>query len=196
MYSFLDQPTNAQPVVPMPGTSKTAMPDVNLDSSRILDWFGSLPGMSHANAVIKESGNAKPAAPSQAPARGPSQVSGQVLKTKNPQLESVVTTDSNKKLEVTTVRNEGALREEIEIELVSCDGVKFTGSLTMQEAKHGIFRDCLGFKDFKNFDGVRFAFKGVRIVAFKLKEAINVDDLIDIQHFDYKRRIKKNNSNH
>ena len=64
----------------------------------------------------------------------------------------------------------------------------------MQEAKHGIFRDCLGFKDFKNFDGVRFAYKGVRIVAFKLKEAINVDDLIPIQHFDYKRKIRRNNS--
>ena len=81
----------------------------------------------------------------------------------------------------------------IEIELISCDGEKFTGSLTMQEAKHGIFRDCLGFKDFKNFDGVRFAYKGVRMVAFKLKEAINVDDLIHIQYFDYKRRFKKNN---
>ena len=56
----------------------------------------------------------------------------------------------------------------------------------MQEAKHGIFRDCLGFRDFKNFDGVRFAYKGVRLVAFKLKEAINVDELIGIQHFDYK----------
>ena len=25
---------------------------------------------------------------------------------------------------------------------------------TMQEAKHGIIRDFLGFRDFKNFDGV------------------------------------------
>ena len=47
----------------------------------------------------------------------------------------------------------------------------------MQEEKHGIFRDYLGFKDFKNFDGVRFAYKGVRIVAFKLKESINVINL-------------------
>ena len=74
------------------------------------------------------------------------------------------------------------MREEIEIELVSCDGENFTGSLTKQEAKHGLFRDCLGFKDFKNFDGVCFACKGVRLVAFKLKEAINVDKLIDIQY--------------
>ena len=55
-----------------------------------------------------------------------------------------------------------------------------------------IYRDCLGFKDFANFDGVRFAYKGVRIVAFKLKEAIDVDDLIKLQYFDYKRKVKKN----
>ena len=31
-------------------------------------------------------------------------------------------------------------------------------------------------------------------MAFKLKEAMNVDELIPIQYFEYKRRIKKNNS--
>ena len=71
------------------------------------------------------------------------------------------------------------------------DRIKNHSSLTMQEAKHGIFRDCLGFKDLKNFDGVRFACKGVQIVAFKFKEAINVDELIPIQHFNYKRKIKR-----
>ena len=62
----------------------------------------------------------------------------------------------------------------------------------MQEAKHGIYRDCLGFKDFSNFDGVRFSYKGVRIVAFKLKDAIDVDQqLIGSQFFDYKRKVRK-----
>ena len=65
-------------------------------------------------------------------------------------------------LDVVTVVNEGALREEIEIELLSCGGKNFTGTITMQEAKHGIFRDCLRSETFKNFEGVRFAFKGVR----------------------------------
>ena len=65
------------------------------------------------------------------------------------------------------------MRQEIEIELLSCNDAKFTGSLTLQEAKHGIYRDCLGYKDFKNFDGVRLAYKGVIIVSFKLKEANN-----------------------
>ena len=51
--------------------------------------------------------------------------------------------------------------------------------LVMQEAKYDIFRDCLGFRDLKNFDGVRFSFKGIRIVTFKLKEQIDVDQLIN-----------------
>ena len=43
------------------------------------------------------------------------------------------------------------------------DGGNFTGTVTMAEAKHGIYRDCLGFVDFKNFDGVRFSYRGIRI---------------------------------
>ena len=42
----------------------------------------------------------------------------------------------------------------------------------MTEAKHGIYRDGIGFKDFKNSDGVRFSYRGIRIVTFKLKEQI------------------------
>ena len=57
----------------------------------------------------------------------------------------------------------------------------------MQEAKYDIFRDCLGFKDFKNFDGVRFSYKGIRIVTFKLKEQIDVDELIGKQFSSFKK---------
>ena len=182
----------------MPGTSKTVAPNVNLDSSKILDWFGLFPGMSTANAVIKESGIAEPATPSKASAGGPAPVSDQPLLLNNPaqpaQPTKPVTLDQPLTgLEIITVCNEGQMKQEIEIELLSCNDAKFTGSLTLQEAKHGIYRDCLGFKDFKNFDGVRLAYKGVRIVAFKLKEAIEVDKLIPMQFFDYKRRVKKNN---
>ena len=81
----------------------------------------------------------------------------------------------------------GAWREELEIELRHDDGESYTGTVTMQEAKYGIFRDSLGFRDFKNFDGARFSFKGVRTVVFKLKEQINVDELIEGQFFDFKR---------
>lgn len=88
------------------------------------------------------------------------------------------------------VKNEKGLREEIEVELKTINGLPFSGSVTMIEAKHGIYRDCLGFRDFKNFDGVRINYKGVLVVTFKLKEAINVDELFAIQNFQFKRKSK------
>ena len=47
----------------------------------------------------------------------------------------------------------------------------FTGTITMTEAKHGIYRDCLGFVDFKNFDGVRFSLDWLNdsLSPFKVK---------------------------
>ena len=55
----------------------------------------------------------------------------------------------------------------------------------MQEAKHEIYRDCLGFADFSNFNGVRFTYKGICIIAFKLKEAIEVDLLFGFQNLSW-----------
>ena len=93
--------------------------------------------------------------------------------------------------DIVTVSNDGAWREDVEIELWHEDGESYTGTVTMQEAKYGIYRDGLGFRNFKNVDGVRFSFKGVRTVVFKLKEQINVDELIEGEYFDFKRSFKK-----
>ena len=60
------------------------------------------------------------------------------------------------------------------------NGNKFVGTITPQEAKYSIYRDSLGFSDFTNFDGVRLAFRGVPVVVFKLKTAINVEELYEI----------------
>ena len=68
--------------------------------------------------------------------------------------------------DIVMVTLDGAWREEIEIELRDEKDESFGGS----EAKYDIYRDCIGFRDFKNFDGVRFSFKGIRLVTFKLKE--------------------------
>ena len=69
------------------------------------------------------------------------------------------------------------------------------GTVTMTEVKHGMYRerDGLGFPDFKNFDGVRFSYKGVRIITFKLKEQIDIHQLIEKQHFEFKRSFKRLN---
>ena len=85
---------------------------------------------------------------------------------------------SDKLFEIVTVTHYGAWREEIEIELGNEDGKSYNGTVTMTEAKDGMHRDYLGFCDFKNFDGVRFSYKGTCIVTLKLKDQIDIDKLI------------------
>ena len=174
---------NSTPVVPMPGTSKAPPAVPNLDSSKVLNWFETTSMEVDKGAQNLEQVPTKEQTPTQmqipiqvrSPIRIEQQASNQDEQARSaPDSASV----NDQKMELTTIKNNGAMREEIKVELISSGGAKFTGSLTMQEAKHGIFRDCLGFKDFKNFDGVRFAYRGVQIVAVKLKEAINV--LVDM----------------
>ena len=73
------------------------------------------------------------------------------------------------------VVNEGSMRQEIEVALMTLNGNKFIGTITPQEAKFSIYRDSLGFGDFANFDGVRFAYRGVPVVVFRLKNFIKTD---------------------
>jgi hypothetical protein len=88
------------------------------------------------------------------------------------------------------VSNEAGLREEIVIELCTVNNQPFRGSLTELEAKHGIYRDCLGFKHLSNFDRVRLSYRGIHSAAFKFKQPFKVDSLYDIKNFVYKRRMK------
>ena len=87
------------------------------------------------------------------------------------------------------VQNKGAIREELEVALESLNGEPFRGTITYLEAKHGIFGECLGLSgvDFENFDGLRFGFKGCPVVVFKLIKAINVDELLPFQNFEFRR---------
>ena len=80
------------------------------------------------------------------------------------------------------------MRQEVEIALLTLNGNKFVGTITPQEAKFSIYRDILGFQDFANFDGVRLAFRGVPVIVFELKNAINVDEMIELQHFEFNRK--------
>ena len=94
------------------------------------------------------------------------------------------------------IQNQGHMREEIEISLLTLNGNKFMCTITPQEAKINIYRDVLKFGDFSNFDGVRFAFRGVPVVVFKLKSAINVDELIPLQNFEFVRKSTRNGIGH
>ena len=83
-----------------------------------------------------------------------------------------------------------------EIGLQTLNGNKFIGTITPQEAKFSVYRDGLGFPDFSNFDGVRFAFSGIPVEVLKLKTAINVDELFEIQNFEFTWKSTRQGKTH
>ena len=88
------------------------------------------------------------------------------------------------------VRNEGAFRDEVEVEIRTINGDPFRGSLTRHEAKHLIYKGVLGCP-FSNFRGCKTGFKGYPTVTFMLKEQINIDDLESVREFSFKRSYTK-----
>ena len=59
--------------------------------------------------------------------------------------------------------------------------------MTPKEAKFTIYKNCLGFKDFSYFDGMRFGYRGVPTVTFRLKTPIKIDQLLCVEFFDFDR---------
>ena len=93
-------------------------------------------------------------------------------------------------------RQDGAWRDEIEVEIQTKNKKRFTGTITPTEAKHQIYIHALGFENHNNFDGVRINFKGKLVVTFKLIEPINIDDLDAIEHFNFTRTSTVNGKNY
>lgn len=91
---------------------------------------------------------------------------------------------------VFAVNNDGAFRDEVEIEIQTVNGNPFRGSLTRQEAKHRIYKDILGWP-FSNFRGIRTGFRNTPTVTFMLKKPINIDTMESFQNFDYVRKYVK-----
>ena len=85
------------------------------------------------------------------------------------------------------VENVAHMRQEIVVSFEKLNGNQFKGTITPQEAKHEIYKNCLGFVDFSNFDGVRCVYKNGPVAVFKLKSAINVDELLPVQFFEFRR---------
>ncbi len=89
-----------------------------------------------------------------------------------------------------TVKNEGAFREELEVEIQTINDKPFRGSVTRQEAKHRIYKEALGCP-FSNFRGARTGYKACPTATFMLKKPINIDDLASFQNFSFERKYTK-----
>ena len=96
--------------------------------------------------------------------------------------------DKSKTKPVFQSYRDGAMRDEIEIEIQTKNGKKFTGSITPLEIKYNIFIDALKFPDHENFDGARTGFRGKLIATIKLINPINIDELADVEFFEFMRK--------
>ncbi len=83
------------------------------------------------------------------------------------------------------------MSEELEVEIETLNRNTFKGTITELKAKYKIYRDSLGYENFSNFNRVRFGYRGGPVATFKFKEAINVDDLLCIQYFKYKKTFTR-----
>jgi hypothetical protein len=92
----------------------------------------------------------------------------------------------------TTKKPDGALRDEIVVEIQTLDDQPFKGTITPKEARRTIFEEILGFKQ-EDLNGFYFAYSGCPIVTFKLKEQFNIDSLESFQEFELKRKYKVHN---
>jgi hypothetical protein len=64
----------------------------------------------------------------------------------------------------------------------------FRESISPQETKHQIFKHCLGYSVYNNFDDARCGHKDAPAVVFRLKTAININEFMPIQFFNIKRK--------
>ena len=119
--------------------------------------------------------------------------------TENPEVRRDQANGSEENLEIEgifSITNEGAMRKEIEVHFLTINGEKFSGTVTRQEAKHIVFKECLGFGDFSNFGGARVGYKGSPTVTFLLNSAINVDEFYPMQRFEFHRKSSINGRSH
>ena len=89
------------------------------------------------------------------------------------------------------INNDGAFPEEIDFYFLIINGNKFSISITFHEAKHIVFKKFLGFCGFSNFDEAHEGSRGATSVTFKLKTAINVNELFHLQIFEFRRKSSR-----
>ena len=85
-----------------------------------------------------------------------------------------------------TSRAEGGLRDVLTIECQKMNGEDFKGTITYTEATVKILEQELGFTT-DILHAVKMSFNKCRIVSFKLKKRINIDELWEKENFEMKR---------
>ena len=92
-------------------------------------------------------------------------------------------TDLGENTRFFTPLENGPFRDEIVVECQKLNDHPFKGTITFKEATDIMFTTVMGF-DFGDLYSVRMRYSGCPTVRFKLKQPINIDDLISVEHFN------------
>ena len=79
-------------------------------------------------------------------------------------------------------------KDEVVVEILLLNGEKYFGTITPAEARRTIFEQALGLNQ-SNLAGITIGFNRGRIVTFKLKQQIDVDQLYEKEYFEFERSI-------
>ena len=85
---------------------------------------------------------------------------------------------------------DGPFRDEVVVEVNSINGQQYTGTVTPTEARKVIFEDMLGFAQ-NDLASVTIGFNRGRIITFKLKQQVDIDQLYEREHFEFGRSVGK-----
>ena len=92
-----------------------------------------------------------------------------------------------------TSRPNGGLRDVLTVECLKLNGEDFKGTITYTEATMKIFQQGLGLSA-SILHSVKMSFNKCRIVSFKLKKQINIDELVEMENFEMKRSYMQDNN--
>ena len=81
---------------------------------------------------------------------------------------------------------DGPYRDEIVVEVLQIDGRDFIGTITPTEARRKIFEEMLGL-DQDILTGITLGFNRGRIITYKLKQQLDIDQLYRKEFFDFQR---------
>ena len=89
-------------------------------------------------------------------------------------------------------RPEGGMRDVITVECQKINGEDFKGTITYTEATLKIFQTQLGLPN-DILHSAKMSFSKCRLVSFKLKKQVNIDEMLDKENFELKRSYMQDN---
>ena len=77
------------------------------------------------------------------------------------------------------------------VECKTINGLPFRGTIMFKEAREVMYNEIMGFS-LSDLYSVRFRYNGCSVVRLKLKQQINLDDLMSVEFFNLERRAPNN----